>query len=421
MTCGLAGQAELEFPHSGISIGLYEVSTRSQRGKYSYAKIKIKREDGDRIAQEVEVQEPVLLKFGGHIQNRYVYQSESLRLANDKAWLHLYDARKILNQGLVSQQFDEVTLKDVVNYIVDERQDPYGVITGVNFPDDSASDTTREEPSSTEQLSPGTSGVLKYANLGISFVGAVVKNVALSIVDSGGFDFDDISPNEALEQVETEFNVEAWVDTTGVLYIGKRESKPRNTHAIQSDLSKSPYVISDYNITEGVTPISQVHLTGTRQMKETGIGIYEQFYPIAQANIPGQDGGVYAPDEPQRLRTPEALERAAERKLIQLYSQERNGSIIFNGFASDNPEILVTMGVGDTMAVADTIGGYCSKTVKGGLFVVEEVQHQINTRNGWKVTVEVGEIPPDVQSSSVWYNPNNDEEYKSLEQYQNEN
>lgn len=430
MTCSLASEAQLHFPVSGVTFGIYEVSTRSQVGKYSHAKIRIRREDGEIIEDKVAVREPAVLQFGDHVQNRYVYQSDSLRLKNDKAWLTLYDARKILNYGVLSNKYDEVTLEDVVSEIASERDDPFNVITGVDFPDESAIAETESWKEQTVEATAGSGadssggGFLGIVESVYAFLLDIGTDALFLRKDKGGFDFDDISPNDALKQVEAEFSVEAWVNEEGILIVGRPQSKPNHRHVIPPNMEDSPYVISDYNITRGVTPVASVHLTGTQTWKKTGSGVFDgnkALYPIGRASIEGQPGGVYAPEEPVRLRSVEAIERAARNKLIELSTSERNGNIVFNGFASSRPERLVTMSVGDTLAVAPNIGQYCSKDVDGGAFVIEEIQHRIDTRNGWKVTVEVGAVPNNITTSSVWYLPERDEEYRTLESYTNDN
>ncbi|WP_143421023.1 hypothetical protein [Halorubrum halodurans] len=376
------------------------------------------------------VEEPVLLKFGDVVQNRYIYESDSLRLANDKAWLTLYDARRILNSGVISNKFDEVSLEDVVSFIVEEREDPFNAITGYAFPDESANAETQSwkeqyvEAVAGEDVDANDGGLLGFVETAGAFLTGLIADATFIRRDKGGFDFEDISPNDALKQVEAEYGVEAWVNEEGVLYVGRPESSPNNRHVVPPNIRESPYVISDYNITKGVTPITNVHLTGTQTWQKTGDGMFDgnkALYPIGRATIEGQDGGTYAPDEPLRLRSPEALERAARNRLIDLAMSERNGNFVLNGFASTEPEKLVTMSVGDTLVVAPNIGEYCTKDVDGGVFVVEEVQHRIDTRNGWKVTAEVGAVPDNITTSSVWYLPEKDEEYADLPAYQNDN
>jgi hypothetical protein len=430
MTCKIADGITLNFLRSGLVLQSHDLSTRSERGRYAHVKANITRKAGDLVNDSGIVGEPVTLTFGGVAQNRYIYGSESLELSGDEAWLTLYDARKILSYGRISKTFDEVTLEDVAEYIVDNRDDPENVITGVRVLDEeTASEITQSRAETLIEFWGGenadlSTGFLRYADLAAAFITRVAFRIALTKVDDGGFDFEDVSPDAALRMVEDEFAVDSWVETDGTLWIGKPEGRPINLHGVPPNIEESGYSIADYNITKGVTPVTSVRLEGASSWKKQEnpwVGPNAKLYPIAEAWLPGEEGAAIAPDEKVRLYEPAAVERRAEAMLIEAAKAERNGNIVFNGLASEKQDELATMSVGDVLVVAPQIENYCHQQTEGGVFVVEEVQHKVNTRQGWRIVAEVAAIPDEIETMAVWYDPRRDKAYEDLEEFRNEN
>lgn len=431
MGCEIAEGFRLNFLHSNIILRSSDLSTRSERGHHAYLKAKISRRAGDLVDDHATVGEPVTLTIGGVTQNRYVYTAESLTLHSDEAWLTLYDARTVLDAGVLSKTYNETTLAEVVEFIFENRDDRWGVLDTYRIVDEAVAE--RSTQNFKEQINEFFYGddydtsngdFLRLYEDANEFIYGFVASILPVEKDMGGFDFEDVTPGQALTAVEAEFGVEAWVDADGVLWIGEPTAKPTNHHIVPPDVDQSPYAIKDYNITEGAVQFTRVKYDGTTSMQSAGASILDvhDLYPIAEAWSTDDDGAVFAPDEKVRLKTPAAVERRARLELLRLIADDRNGNVVFNGLASGNQDELATMTVGDLLLVAPEIENWCGKNHAGGLFVVEEVQHKVNTREGWSVVAEVGQLPiGGIQSDSFWYQPGSGERYEDLEAYRNDN
>jgi len=443
MTCNLKGGPKASFLSSGLSVKCRDLSTRSSHSRYSYAKIKVSLEDGEKIAKEASEWEPVIITIDEIVQDRYIYPPKTLEIGHKEAWFKIYDARKILDRGVLSNHFDEVKLEEVMNYIMDNRDDPNGAITGWKAV---TGDVMQKEVQTLEQdwneilngkdaeqatgLSKFITDTLATFTKHAEFMTGAGQGTLVNTYS--GLTLEDDSPNSAIQKLEDTFSLDTWVDKDGILYIGKTEMAPRSSHLITGASSDTDYSMKEYNVTRGASSISGVRLTGKPTTStETGGFLFNlanpesptMLYPIAEAFIVDSagelaDGPVATPEEPVDIYELATLEEAARNYLQQSFYQYRNGSIIFNGTQSDNMESLAKMAVGDRIVVGEAISKHCNTKADGGAYGVKEVQHKISPRQGWKITTEVVQLAPPIESTSVYYDPEEDSEYIDMSTYQ---
>lgn len=442
MTCDLNGGPDLVFLESGVSVKIRDLSTRSSRSRYSYAKIQVTKHDGDHIARNAVAWEPVEVRFDSHVQNRYIYPADSLEIGYDEAWLKIYDARKILDRGVLTNHFDEVEVGDVMDYIMSNKDDPYNALTGWEAVTPDLAEQSRQDAeediveaihgSDADAARGGWRGAVNGA-LGAAarFVGFMGKSDGMPHNSFKGLEFEDVSPNTAIQQLESMFGFTSWVENDGTLWIGQPEAIPTNRHAVSGLPSDKTYCMKEYNVTEGASPVTMVRLNGETHWFGgnmdgniwNGGEPADELFPIAEAYIEDPvtgdvaDGAVLAPDEPRNIWDLEALEDAAQQILLNQTLDFKNGSIVFNASASTEKDKLAKIDVGDVIMVADFISSHCTNEADGGSYVVHEVQHKVSPRRGWKITCEVGSVPPNIQTSAVYYNASDDDAYSSLKSY----
>ncbi|UBF22610.1 baseplate hub [Halorubrum tailed virus 25] len=431
MTCSLKGGPDLKFLESGLTLNIRDLTTRSSRGRYDHAKIQLSKKDGDLLAREGIPNEPVHVVFDEVVQNRYIYPKDSLEIGHREAWLKIYDARKILDSGILSNYFNEVEVGDVMDYILENREDPYNVITGWKAVTPETAEQSRQDAEEdvrefllgADADAPQTgliSGPL-YNGIGAlaRFIGFMGKSQAMPYNTFRGLDFEDVSPNQAIAIMEDTFNFQSWVDNDGILWIGQPEANPQNRYIISGSSEDREYVMKEYNVTEGSNLVTQIEITGkTKWGVDSDIlrggESKNELFPIAKAYIVDDDGNPVpgpklAPSRPVDIWDLAALEDAATQALVNEQLNFRNGTIVFNGAASKDKDTLAQMGVGDQVIVGDYISHHCANEADGGAYVVEEVQHKVNTRTGWSITAKVGTIPPEIDSASFYWNATDQE------------
>jgi len=445
MSCTLKGGPKVNFLSSDLTIKCRDLSTRSSHSRYAYAKIKVSLEDGEKIAKKSTQWEPVTVTINGFVQDRYVYPPKTLEIGHKEAWFKVYDARKILDRGVITNHFDEVKLKDVMNFIMDNRDDPEGAITGWKAV---TGDVMQKEAQTLEQdwneilngkdaeQATGISGFITEALAAFTkhaeFMTGTGRGTLVNTYS--GLTLEDDSPNSAIQKLEDTFSLDTWVDKDGILYIGKTEMAPRNSHLVTGAPSDTDYSMKEYNVTRGASSISGVRLTGKPTTStETGGFLFNlanpdsptMLNPIAEAVIVDSagelaDGPIATPEEPVDIYELSTLEEAARNLLQQSFFQYRNGSIIFNGTQSENRKSLAKMAVGDRIVVGEAISEHCHTKADGGAYGIKEVQHKISPRQGWKITAEVVQLSPPIESNSIYYDPADDSTYANMKTYQNE-
>lgn len=429
MSCSITSPI-ITFLKSSRSFEIKDLSTRSSRSRYNMAKIKVSKEDAGVIAQNALHMEPVTVSFDGTIQNRYIYNTDSLEIHRDSGWLKLYDAQKILDRGVLTNHFVEVTVGDVMDYIIERKDDPHGAITGWKAVTPEL--VEQERQSSEEDIvelvngsdaDADTSGLGRAINSALGsisrFVGFMGKSNGMPYNEFRGLDLEDVTPNGAIKMLENMFGFASWVDNQGVLWIGQPEAIPNERHVVSGKPEDKAYAMKDYNVIEGAFPITLVRLNG-----ETHFNSLEgELFPIAEAAIidpvTGEraEGAKYSPDDSRSIWELEALEDAATQVLLQDAFSHKNGTIVFNGAASTEKEKLAKIGIGDIIMVGNAVSEHCNKQVDGGSWVVSEVQHKVSPERGWKVTCKVGSVPPEIETTSLYYDPANDDAYRDLESY----
>lgn len=424
MTCPLKNGFDLVFLESGLSVKIRELTTRSSRGRYDHAKIMLSKKDGNRVAREAIPREPIQIRFGNVVQNRYYYPRDSLEIGHRKSWLKIYDARKILDKGVLKNYFNEVKVGEVMDYIINNRDDPYGVISGWKATNEETVQKVRQDAEEdfvetirgqdSDAARDGIKGAINDAIGALGrFIGFYGKSSGFPYNTFRGLSFEDVSPNQAIAILENTFGFQTWVTNDGTLWIGQPESNGQNRYIIPGTSKDRTYVLKEYNVVSGSNPVTQVEVTGkTKWGIDTNIVRGEEFkndlYPIAKAYIKDENGnpkpGAKVSVEAKDIWDLATLESAATQVLYNEQLNFRNGSIVFNATSSKNKDNIARMNVGDQVVVGDYITKHCSTKADGGAYVIEEVQHKVNTRTGWTTTTKVGTIPPTIGSASFYYN-----------------
>lgn len=408
MTCGLVGGIEIRFLASGISVTPYSADIRSGTKEFSYAKLKISREDGERVANIAREYEPVWVILGNTVQDRYIFHPEAVDLHNEDADLTLYDAEKILERGTLSNYFDSNSAQEIINFILDEVDDPNGAITGRSHDTDAAN--------------------YRAKNNQYPILADLVGLTGNAKAEDNSIKFDEISPRSAMKKLASRMEIQTRVDRQGVFRYGLRGAG-KNAYTFGPGGQQNK--IKEYNVAVGSGKVSEVIVKGryryTRTLDGPSGGVKEitdnNVYSYGRARLVDESGTTVPgetrnPDVQLAALNPKGAEQTARRWLVNHYMGRKNGDIVINAGASKNSNRLAKISVGDIVAATGEIEKHCDRQISTGIFLVQNVKHELDNRKGWLVTIEVAALPNgDINSSSWLYNPEDDVRYEDIYEY----
>lgn len=420
MTCGYGEGISIDFLRSGLAVTPYEVTTRSGETEFSHTKLKVARRAGEVIASEALEFEPVLVKFNGTTQDRYMFHPEAVSLHNEDATITLYDAEKVLEEGSITKHFQNTTVRDVFEYIIDRRDDPNGVINGIWHPSNSIEDFNVED---TGRL--GQTG----------WVGAAAGMFTGLVEAAGHPEHDDTSlklkkdtPFDAIKKASSQFALDTWVDKHGYFHYGL---KGADAGALEIGPNNPGRRLKEYNVTVGSGKVSQIIYRGryTYRTLAPASGPSRQKEDLrswGKAWLVDDDGNripgrTIEPEDPIGAVNPKGVEDAARRALVQHYMGRKNGNIVINAGSSQDKSSLTKLAVGDFIAASAEIEEQCKRKIDSGIFVVNSVQHKLDRRRGWLVDVGVAAVPAsDIASESWLEDPESNETWDDLNDFRSD-
>lgn len=435
MACGLHEGIQLHFLRSGIRVVPHDVDIRADYRHYAHGQFELSEAAGKVVANNHTPREPVHVLFDDHIAHRFFIPPEAVEFVEtfDQktiAQLDLHDARKVMGFGSFSKKWDVVEVGVAVEEIFNTKDDPESVITDYRFTSDvdledlriGVSDLLEDIVTPLEVdvpvLSDAEDSILDWiTDAGLGLVG---DSDGKATVD--GFNFDGITPLEAMHEVVTEFGYTWWADTTGTLHIGSFGS---HGQVVGTVAGNNEFALKRYNVVESANKINRVKAESgyTTLVGVQGIAQREkQLQILAEASAPNVSGSTLHIESEQSQLEPAELERAVANHLYLQIGDDVNGNIVVNGLATENVEGLARLTPGDHILVDDSIESECNKDVLTGHFLVHDVHHRANQRTGWEVTLRVSQTvtPGDIQTKSVIFDPTDGKRYDDLDSISNE-
>lgn len=435
MPCENGGGLFLHFFNEGIEgrgffIEPIEADIRIKPDGVTKAKFDLTEQDGKFVAKYADQATPVTVLMDGYPATRLMLKSkdhvEYKRDINgiSHAVLTLTDASAVLSRGAISKTWEEVTLRDAVEYIHKNRDDPKGVLrdevifSGVN-PSAKRDDL---DPLSAEAIIEGEDKTLGFSDL--PWIGEAVQTLAVRTFEFiqrntqanfneealfTGFDFNGISPASALQKVAEEFHIGFYVNRQGYLIVGPSGSFGST---IPVSHGGEDLVINRYDVTQSSNRTNSILLRG--KIKDGVRSLHG--HATAEAESVTGSGKEFKKKSSTSLDT---LEKCATWFLVKELRDDTNGSVTFNGSKSQNKYKLSRMRPGMFLLVDSEVAYRCESGVIPGMFLIQEVQHRLGDTRGWQTTVEVARTLPSSQIdvSSYIYDPRSDMNFESIEAY----
>lgn len=424
MACEDTDDITIEFPATGVEIQPLKTDIREQQRAFARGQFDLTEEAGTLVDENTPEAATALVKFNGRVAYRLYLPHDTLTfetdLENDTiAKMPLLDARQVLRRGSVEKSFGDTTPQDIVDFIMEEKNDPDDVIVDYEFVTEEISELERNL--ATADWAPG---FIQDFEIGASRAvdGFLGIDHYHEETDYSGFDFDGVSPLEAMQEAMQEFEVNWWVEDDGVMYIGPHGTR---NQMVASAAHENNITLSRYSVTRDAKTTNAVQIRGPvnreyvnppfhyTQVRGTGLRT------ISEAHAENMQGSLLIREEDKRIFNPEELEGVALSALYQEVMDDISGSVDVNGLASTNMDAIVNLAVGDYFGADPSIEEECDEDVVTGLFMITSIHHLSDDRRGWKITLELSRIPdPDaITTRSVYYDPEEDREYESMEAY----
>lgn len=430
MTCESVGSVRLIFPEEGFEIEPLEVDVRKKQNDVNtMGKFELTESDARFIEDYANEATPIVLAFDRWPAHRFYYPEKGA--INYKrgvdgithAELTLPDSAHVLDRGAIEKSWDQVTLQDAVEYIIENRDDPEGVLN-----DDVI-------------FTAGNQSELRVAYLerDIPVVGGFAQDLVgsgLGVLDNlgdygfdenatfTGFDFSGVPPLEALVEVLSEFRIGFTVRTNGQLIIGPTGSFGRTFINADGD---DGLKINRYDVTESAsitdTVLMRSGYTIDGQQASVSDSVYlgrSRVQAHAQATT-SQLSGTSDSFGLSNVNSLQQLENISIWGLLDEISKDINGSLVLNGSASTDNQALSALDVGDWMYVDPAIENKCRRNegILTGTFLITDVHHNIGSTRGWRTTLQLSRIvyPSSIETQSFLYDPSTGQKFESLQAY----
>lgn len=427
MTCSLS-DAHLTFEASGIKIRAYEIDASSAYGAHDKIQVRVSRQAADYLMDNAIALEPISLYIDGkRIARGMVPEEDFIGYETDYfPFVNVASQRHILDYGTVDGK-SEQTLAEIIEWIVESRDDPFGVITDVQPTGSFDLDAYARFPHF--DYNPDAHFLADAINA-IGEAGEWFYKAAdaftlhqLSRSAFAGYSLHHITPAEALNVVQKEDAFYSYIDSDGVFWIGQPQQQAGVYVVGPHDEMIS---LTDYAVAGQLNPVHSVtvigglihHTDAPDSGLQRGTTTFRAMARAIRTDI-DEDRGEHIVVE-SRFIDGERLIAQAKSKLLEEITGTTVGSLTINGFTG-NAEAgdLRDIRVGHDVIVLPY--NDCSvRDIDGGSFTVAGVQHRINTYDGWRVRLDVAHnrLNDDyVTTEFVAFDPNTGEEIDPTKLY----
>lgn len=440
MSCSNENNWTIKFPAAnGFEVRPIEMSLKFSRSKYDFCHGEISYEAGEVMKPETRHSDgllydisPVEVRYDGNVIRYLMFRPDWINYQDDRATFDLKDLHKSLSDGTVNIQQNSAKLRDIYEKVVESA--PRQAFKDIKFtlPD---SQVRTIYGKNEFKSAVGPSAAEREAE----------SEITKDVLESDyAIDFDEISPERAIQRLNEKFNVYSWVNRAGELVIGLPEAN-RQTHIAAPDDSRA-WRFKDPNIRHGREPIRKVTVEGA-WVDEPGIGGYDDaidevasWMGLADDNEKGGAdvramGYAYRNDidygkeftiKSTKAKR-DALSSVAKLALVERMKKQNNGNITIDpGLSGTEYSNPIDLNPGDFLHVVpddrhfddptadsgsisnpiEDTSEICGGYVNNEIYLVSGVEHKIDRNGDWKIHADLS-IYPDVEikTLTMYFNP----------------
>jgi len=395
------------------------MSLKMSRQKYDFCRAKLSWEVGEEMKPHTRYEDgalyglkPVDVCYNGEPIQRLMFRPDWVDYGSEFTHLQLHDLHKALADGVVDEQRDTVTLEDIYQTVIEAASNR--LVNEVHF-------TVPDQQVRTlygSQSSSGRGGYYRQQQ--------AERDETKKLVESDyAVDFNQISPENAIQRLNEKFRLKSWVNRNGVLVVGLPEAKQVRHIAAPNDERVWRY--KDPSISHGREPIKKAVVEGA-WVDEPGIGSIGDGVDEVASWFNGDDKGgadVKAMGVAERQDIDygssfvvkntkakrNALSHVARLALKERMKQQNAGTVeIDPELSGTDVSNVVNLSSGDLLhlvpnddyfdnptATSGVIGDSPNnpEAVRGGfvnneVYLVTEVEHTVTEAGEWQVFADLG-------------------------------
>lgn len=410
--CSTPRGITVSFPGKNLEVYALDADIRKQERHLARAQFELTERAGQLIGRYVDTWDIAVINFEGVRAERMVMPREALEFRRNideknRAILTLADAKAIMDRTDVSLSYEDADVRDIAEDIVEEAN------TGSVIERIRISEGTDGHPPFVASFADQPDGLLDIPETIIGGLYNMVRNNSTFTIEG--------TAREAMDELVDSIEARWWIEDDGTLYIGNLDSD-MNTYEVGAE--GSTFVLSRYSVTQDNNTVSSVIIEADASMdamenlpeSAEGVEITEDnLNIIASAQTSEFEGGTRVVTENKSYDTPEEVEDAALRRLLQESLEDTSGSIEVNGNSTLSVENLAELDVGDIFHIDEGIEEECKEDVYTGPFAVTDIHHRATRSQGWNIDIDVARAldMSYVTTDSVYYDPFEDREYET--------
>lgn len=406
MGCLLEGVA-VHFLRSNMVVQPIKIDITQDPERNDWASVTFTRKAIDHIDTYLMDKEPIEIRGDDNIIYRGWSSTGDIMVSKNTGTLNLRDPLELLEVGAVEWSRRKTTLRDVVNYLFSQREDPHNVLRGPDFTTDP--DVTGYQLYEKNDVTNPLGDETMYADW-------LVDTLFLEGIFSGPamFDYNGESPRECLAEACKAFGVEMFVMPDGTFTVGSPDY--RGT-IYQASVYDTPWKIVGFSVPSFEQPIGPVYVRGVDSLSLGGdlvetieelpgryIDKVDHATPWASARMKGYIGEPMA-IEYAKSNDLDVLETMARSIIIQRFHAATRGSLDidplaqFGGENHPGLDALAGLKPGDVVETVNT--AMCD--VPEAAFRVEGVSHSASGKSGWRLNLMVSAMVPNEIISRSWH------------------
>jgi len=410
-----------------------EMSLKMSRQKYDFCRAKLPWEVGEEMKPHTRYEDgalyglkPVDVCYNGEPIQRLMFRPDWVDYGSEFTHLQLHDLQKALGDGIVDMQRDSVALRDIYDEVVFSADNK--LIDEIGY----------TVPGSENRAIYGRSSQQRTARQQRTGQREQTKDVVNS---DYAINFDQISPEKALQRLNEKFRLKSWVNRNGALVVGLPEANAVRHIAAPDDERVWRY--KDPNISHGREPIKKAVVKGA-WMDEPGIGSISDGVDEVASWFNGDDQGgadVKAVGVAERQNIDygsrfvvkntkakrNALSHVARLALKERMKQQNAGTVeIDPELSGTEVSNVVNLSSGDLLhlvpnddyfdnptATSGVIGdspdnpeAVCGGFVNNEVYLVTGVEHTVTEVGEWQVYADLGMYPDvGIESYMSYFDP----------------
>lgn len=438
------------------------MSLKMGRKKYDFCRLKVDSEIGDKMKPETRNDDGKLREYkpadvlkNGEIVRRLMFKPDGVSYGQDFTHIRLHDLQKSLDSGTIDKRWDTVKLYEAYNYVLKKAKDT--LINGIQFTVPRDSQIVGIGDSVADYL-PDTrvkelDGLrAKYVRITNPIqVGKIETSETMKLLDSYyAVDFDGITPQEAIAELNKKFEVKTWVNNDGILFVGVPEVN--STRHLAAPHDNRIWRYKDPQISHAREPIKKVAVEG-KWVDEPGLGTSEDAIGWFNNNDGSGVGDVRAIGLAERTdidygqeftitnkkAKKDALPQLARFSIREMMKNQNSGTVQIDPNLSGNElsrpidvrpgDILHivpddklfdfhTSTTGEIGDEPDNLSDLCGDFMKNEAYLITEVEHNILDSGEWELFVDLAMWPDNpIKADMMYFNPTSGEWIDNMNGY----